>query len=73
MFLPQTSSDVELLPNRSHSACVGKLFVLTSARLQNDVEFFLVTLTFIGPCIVTFFYSISNQMHQFLRFILSLE
>jgi hypothetical protein len=27
-------------------------------------------LTFIGPCIVIYFYSKTNEMHQFLRFIL---
>ena len=27
-------------------------------------------LTFIGPCIVIYFYSKTNQMHQFLKFIL---
>jgi hypothetical protein len=28
------------------------------------------SLTFIGPCIVIYFYSKTNQMHQFLKFIL---
>jgi hypothetical protein len=27
-------------------------------------------LTFIGPCIVIYFYSETNEMHQFLKFIL---
>jgi hypothetical protein len=30
----------------------------------------LVNLTFIGPCIVIYFYSKTNKMHQFLKFIL---
>jgi len=30
-------------------------------------------LTFRGPCIVIYFYSKTNQMHQFLKFILFLE
>jgi len=29
-----------------------------------------VFLTFIGPCIVIYFYSKTNEMHQFLKFIL---
>jgi len=29
-----------------------------------------ILLTFIGPCIVIYLYSKTNQMHQFLRFIL---
>jgi hypothetical protein len=29
-----------------------------------------LNLTFIGPCIVIYFYSKTKQMHQFLKFIL---
>jgi hypothetical protein len=31
---------------------------------------FDVRLTFIGPCVVIYFYSTTNEMHQFLKFIL---
>jgi len=30
----------------------------------------VLNLTFIGPCIVVYFYSKTNEMHQFLKFIL---
>jgi hypothetical protein len=34
---------------------------------KGEITFFF---TFTGPCIVLYFYSKSNQMHQFLKFIL---
>ena len=38
-----------------------------SGQLQNR---YLTNLMFIGPCIVIYFYSKTNEMHQFLKFIL---
>jgi len=39
-------------------------------KMTRDLRFELTNLTFIGPCIVIYFYSKTNEMHQFLKFIL---
>ena len=46
-----------------------------SSSKTRDFGFFTVKpiftiLTFVGPCIVIYFYSETNQIHQFLKFIL---
>jgi len=39
-------------------------------RLQPATRILFADLTFIGPCIVIYFYSKTNQRHQCLKFIL---
>ena len=50
--------------------CVLSLFTLFKKSCHNGSEQLKSDLTFIGPCIIIYFYSKTNQMHQCLKFIL---